>query len=67
MKIRYKHWLDVDWKETTLSDMKDILTDPKDRYEIRLPCDHKKSFVLDGIKECEVCGDTLEITSYRER
>ena len=66
MKIRYRSIFNVEWSETDLDNIKNILTNPMDRYEIRLPCSHKKTFVLDGIRQCELCGDLLEITSYRD-
>jgi hypothetical protein len=65
MKIRYRSIFSINWSETTTEKLKDLLTNPQQTYEIRLPCDHKKSFVIDGIKQCETCRDTLEITSYR--
>jgi hypothetical protein len=67
MKIRYRSIFSIDWTEADLGKMKDLLTDPKQTYEIRLPCDHKKNTVFEGVRQCESCGDTLEITSYRER
>ena len=66
MKIRYRSIFSIDWSETTLEKLKDLLTSPEQTYEIRLPCDHKKNIVIGGVRQCETCGDTLEITLHRD-
>jgi hypothetical protein len=66
MKIRYRSIFSIKWIETDLEKMKDLLTNPTQTYEIRLPCSHEDNFVMDGVRQCRSCGETLEITSYRD-
>lgn len=39
---------------------------PKDTLEIKQRCDHKKTWVDNGIRTCKDCGEQLEVTSYRD-
>jgi hypothetical protein len=61
MKIRYRSIFSIDWTETDLEKIKDLLTNPMETLEIRLPCSHKKDFIVGGVRQCKYCGDTLEI------
>lgn len=68
MKLLYKYKWDKEWHLTDLKKLKSILANagPVARFEVRKPCDHKKTFIDDGIKYCETCGDMIEVTSYRD-
>lgn len=39
---------------------------PKETMEIRQVCNHKKTWVDNGIRICKDCGQHLEVTSYRD-
>lgn len=56
-----------DWQTGKLEDLIPLLKNPKSSFELRAACDHKKKkFNLDGVTYCEICGEALEVTSYRD-
>jgi hypothetical protein len=60
------HEFSNDWKEVTLSQLVDMLENPKRRIGIASVCNHEKTFVDHGVKYCERCNESLEVTSYRD-
>ena len=71
MKFRFKHWKSDKWVST--SSMK-VLEKAISKLgqggleiiEVRKDCSHKDTFVDDGIRCCKLCGEQLEVTSYRD-
>jgi hypothetical protein len=72
MKIQYKLWKDDGgWKTTTSmkvleKEISKLGRGVHDIIEIRMPCDHKNTYIDSGIKVCKTCGEHLEVTSYRD-
>jgi hypothetical protein len=64
----YRYRLNHAREWTTIKDYNLHLDDlkPTDRLEIALACEHETTHVQDGIKSCLVCGEQLEVTSYRD-
>lgn len=71
MKYRYKHWLDNEWKTTSSltvigKTVAKLGRGVNEVLEIRRECPHKNTWNDDGIKTCHLCGEQLEVTSYRD-
>ncbi len=66
MKVRYRSGLDADWRFGEFSEVENLLKNNKDSFVIRLPCNHDETYNDEGIEYCKVCGDYLQVTSYRD-
>ena len=69
MKVRYKKQFDNEWKVSSLYVSVEAIVaklHPTETLQIRVACEHKDTYVQDGIRSCRTCGDTIEVTSYRD-
>jgi hypothetical protein len=63
---RYKIRGEENWHKSFDGFVSCELQSKMDEIIVRLECDHKNTWVENGIKRCKDCGDELEITSYRD-
>lgn len=69
MKIKYKVSTSRKWHiAESESDIGKAIGDllPSETLEVKLVCDHEKTFVDNGTRICKSCGEQLEVTSWRD-
>lgn len=67
--LRIRKRFDKNWQIVqTMGPLMDAIMSlrPTDSLEIRDHCEHKNTYVQDGVRSCRDCGDTIEVTSYRD-
>lgn len=68
-QLRYKwkfdqHWRPVKSQKTLLGAISRM--GPADEITIRKDCEHKNTWVDNGIRICKDCQEHLEVTSFRD-
>lgn len=69
MKIKYKvstsrRWSIIESENDIGAVICDLL--PSETLEVKLVCEHEKTFVDNGTRICKSCGEQLEVTSWRD-
>jgi len=55
-----------EYKNITLSELIKMIEYPTNRVSIAPLCDHEKTHIDGGVRYCDRCHESLEVTSYRD-